>query len=257
VSSDNEVEYVEPVERLLRFEFPLGSQLKWIRDHRRAARAARDYSLSVLYRRGDRRPLIRDPFATFMTPWLHERFGAQIVLMVRHPLGFISSLKTHGFQFDFSHWASQPLLLKDVGEERAEEIEMAARSAPDVVDQGILLWKVIYRTIARYAARFPGWQVVHYEDLALHPLEEFKRIYARLELPWTPRVERAVQRYSTAKRSSTSPYSIARNGREMPDVWKARLSPSEIERIEKGLRGATEIFYPDPSWEMEGRSVSP
>jgi len=58
------------------------------------------------------RPLLKDPIAFFSAEWLARTYGADVVVLIRHPAGFAGSLKRMGSSFDFNDFLGQPDLLR-------------------------------------------------------------------------------------------------------------------------------------------------
>ncbi|MEM9714635.1 MAG: hypothetical protein AAGA17_20600 [Actinomycetota bacterium] len=51
----------------------------------------------------------------------------------------------------------------------ADELRAAAVEPGDIIDQAVLLWRVIATVASGYAERHPDWQLRRYEDLAAEP----------------------------------------------------------------------------------------
>ena len=114
VTTENEGPYVAPLERTLRFRYGLRRQLPAIpRSPHELARTAQDLASFTVSRARRARPLLKDPIAVFSSEWLASRFGAQVVVLIRHPAAFASSLKRLGWTHRFEHFLDQPLLLRD------------------------------------------------------------------------------------------------------------------------------------------------
>jgi hypothetical protein len=153
VTRENEGSYYRTIERVvgLRYDWRYGLQnCRSLADLRRVARD----SARLLQRRWSGQvPLIKDPIAVLSSEWLHERFGVQVVVMIRHPAAFAGSLKTKGWKYPFSHFLRQPLLMADhLGPFEAELREFVEHER-DVVDQAALEDHLRRRTQVSRAAR--------------------------------------------------------------------------------------------------------
>jgi hypothetical protein len=71
-----------------------------------------------------RRTLIKDPFAVFSTAWFARKLNFKVVIAVRHPLAFVSSLKRLNWPFDFQDLLDQPLLMRDHLEPFRSQMEL-------------------------------------------------------------------------------------------------------------------------------------
>ena len=139
----------------------------------------------LAYRLRGVRPLLKDPIAVFSAEWLAETFGAQVVVLIRHPAAFADSLNRAGWNYDFSNFLRQPLLMERYLYRFADEIRAAAAQPMDILDQASLLWRAIYHTVYEYQQAHPAWYFVRHEDLSLDPIAEFRRLFGYLDLPFS------------------------------------------------------------------------
>ena len=255
VTSENEAGYREIFDRVVRLRYPIAGNLRYVRDTRLAARFVRDAGRSVLYRWRGVRPLFKDPFAVFSAPWLEERYATQIVVMVRHPAGVISSVKRLGWGRGLGAWTRQPLLMRELLAPYADGIEALARDPDgmDAVDRGILVWNAIYSVVRRYRDEHPGWRFVRYEDAAGSPAETFRMLYGWLGLRWDDGVGDRIRSYSDASNpagtDASDPHRIKLNSRAASGTWHQRLTAGEIERIREGTRDLWPAFYSPADWD--------
>src|SRR5262249_24897565 len=165
VCADNEAAYLPLFRQMLAFHYSLGPQLRALRTPVQAAKAAVDLRSFTRARRAHARPLLKDPIAVFSAEWIASRFDAQVVLLIRHPAAFASSLKRLGWGHDWQSLLDQPLFLRDHAGRFEPEIRAFAAREHDLIDQSILLWRLIYAAVDRYRAAHPDWIVVRHEDL--------------------------------------------------------------------------------------------
>lgn len=191
------------------------------------------------------RVLMKDPIALFSAPWLHERFGMQVVCMIRNPLAFAGSLKKWDWTFDFDHLVRQKPLLDGRLSQYADQLVDFAEHARDIVDQACLLWNCFHHVIGQYKVEYPGWCYVRYEDLALNPVDGFRRLCERLDLVWTPDLETKILESASAEgvAEADSPSFQKRDSRQAVQTWRRRLTPEEVERIVEATRECASPFY--------------
>jgi hypothetical protein len=198
-----------------------------------------------------RRPLLKDPFAIFSIGWFARRLKCQIVITVRHPAGFVGSLKRLNWSFDFNDLLIQPLLMRDRLEPYRDE--MQAVPAHDIIAQGSLLWKLIYRNVADERQKGLKVRLVRHEDLSLEPLGGFQFLYNSLGLEFNKRAERAIRESSGVDNpreiSSRTAHSTRVNSRANIDSWKRRLQPDEVERVRQITAEIANQYYPSESWD--------
>jgi hypothetical protein len=216
-------------------------------------RAVRDAIGFLRARLAGQRPLLKDPFALFSVPWFAERLHCQVIVVVRHPVAFASSLKRLDWSFDFGDLLAQPVLMDRLLSSFRGEMELIHRRPGDVISQASLLWRVIYSTVARYRATNPQISVVRHEDLSVDPVLGFRRLYAALGLSFTARAQRAVVRSSMENNPTElaprNPYGLRLNSRANLQNWKHRLTREEIERVLEATHDIVPLFYSDLEWE--------
>jgi hypothetical protein len=260
VCGENGAAWAPSVERLLAGRFPVRAQLAEVGSPRAAAKLARGWARSVPRRRRGRRPLLKDPIALFAAEWLADRFDVQVVVMVRHPAAFASSIKRMGWRFDFQHWLDQPLLLRDHLGPLRPDLERMARGGADLVDEAVVLWNAFYGVVDTLAARHPDWQVLAYEDLAEDPLGGFARLYPHLGLRWDDEVARRVAGFSdegnVKEVAAGDRGPTRRDSRAAKWTWLRRLTPEEVDRVRQGTAVLSGRFYDDASWAPPASSAA-
>jgi hypothetical protein len=196
------------------------------------------------------RALLKDPFAVFSMPWFASKLNCKIVVTVRHPAAFASSLKRLGWNFDFNDLLSQPLLMRDHLDPYREQ--MRSIKADDVIGQASLLWTMIYRFVHDACRQNPDFIAVRHEDLSRDPASGFRDLYSHLGLEFTPRVERGITNSSSSENPTElrrgKTHSVRLDSRANIDNWKKRLTDDEINRMREITEETARLFYPDSGW---------
>ena len=136
---DNEAAYLPALRDMLDLRYHAGDEIRSLRSLKDFLRMGRDWSTFSVGKLRGKRPLLKDPFAVFSAPWFASRLNCQVVITVRHPAAFASSLKRLDWPFQFADLLEQPLLMRDHLEAFRDEIQAAPPD--DVIAQGSLLWK--------------------------------------------------------------------------------------------------------------------
>jgi hypothetical protein len=211
-------------------------------------RMGRDFSIFLRGRLLRQRPLIKDPFAVFSVPWFAERLGCRVVITVRHPAAFASSLKRLNWPFNFRDLLEQPLLMQNWLD--VDRAEMESVPSDDIIGQAALLWRMVYRVVARMMKLHPSFIVVRHEDLSLDPVPGYRDLYAALD--FTPQVETTILNASSsenpAELSKKKVHAVKLDSRANLDNWKKRLSADEITRIRRMTGKTANLFYSDEEW---------
>jgi hypothetical protein len=251
LTEENAAPYERALEDLLAFRYPLRS-LPRLRSARAVAQQGPELARSVLYRAQRRRTLVKDPMALFSAEWLARRFGAEVVVMIRHPAAFVSSIKKLNWGFDYErNWLAQDLLMRDLLGPWADSFR-GYEGEVDIVGEGIVMWNAMYDVVRGYRDRHPDWHFVKYDDLADDPVGGFGALYERLGLRWDERARAEVERSSSASNVKEVPIwrrrAINRDSRAAKRTWTQRLTPDEVERVRAGVADVARSFYSDEEW---------
>ena len=250
ICEDNQGEYLPAFKELLDFDYHLWDEIRSLKSRRDFLRMGRDFAIFYNGLMRGQRVLMKDPFAVFSAEWFAKCLNCKVVVAVRHPAGFVSSLKRLNWPFDFQDLLDQPLLLRDFLEPDREKMEAARRD--DIIGQASLLWNVIYRSAHTMLQRNPGFIAVRHEDLSLDPVNGYRKLYDLLGLDFTRRVERTILNSSSsenpAEPSRKNIYSVNLDSRTNIDNWKKRLTDEEIGRIRAITEEVSSRYYSDAEW---------
>ena len=242
--------YLPALRETLAFRYHLLAELLSLRSGHDFLRMCRDVSIFTRGWLFHLRPLLKDPFAVFSLPWFAQHIGCDMVVTVRHPAGFASSLKRLNWPFDFRDLLAQPLLMEQQLEPYRSRME--SMPADDIIGQASLLWAMVYRSVQNVCRQIPSIQIVRHEDLSLDPVAGFHGLYDSLGLSFTPAVERKILESSSSENptelSRKKVHSVKLDSKANLHNWKRRLSADEITRIRQLTDGVVQEYYPDVEW---------
>ena len=250
ICTENEADFLPALQQTLAFRYHTWDEIRSLRSRKDALRMGRDWSTFLGGKLLKKRPLLKDPFAVFSAPWFASRLGSRVVITVRHPAAFASSLKRLSWRFQFNDLLSQPLLMKHLLQPFRAEIE--AVPPDDTVGQAALLWKIIYHTVDEYHRQNPEFIILRHEDLSLNPLEGFSKLYSALGLHFNTRTQQTVIESSSTDNprevSTDAVHAYRLNSRANLAHWKSRLTRDELQRIARITAETAALFYPDIDW---------
>lgn len=253
ICEENEKYYLDAFNETLEFKYHLGLEVQSLRSFKDALRMVRDGSNFLAGRAFRRRPLIKDPFAVFSSGWFASRLGCQVVITIRHPAGFVSSLKRLSWDFDFGSLLDQPLLVRDWLGGFESELTVLSDDSNDIVLQGCLLWCIVYQAVSVLKRRHPDFILVRHEDLSKDPEGRYKELFDALGLTYSERVGRRVRQYSRGSNprelSPTRIHSIALDSQANLNNWKSRLTADEIGRVKQLTARVYPDFYSEQDWQ--------
>ena len=247
ISKENESEYLSAFQKTLSLRYGLFAEFKSLRSRRDFLRMGRDLGIFLRGRLTRQPVLLKDPFAVFSLPWFIERLNCRVVVTVRHPAAFASSLKRLNWPFDFRNLLDQPLLMRDHLEPFRADMERVA--ADDLIGQAALLWRMAYRVVHAASERIPSVIVLRHEDLSRDPLAGFARVFESLGLAYTAQVQERIGASSSsenpAELSRQKVHAVKLDSRANLDNWKKRLTADEISRIRKMTEDVAQLYYPE------------
>lgn len=250
VSEFNSEEYKNWFEGILNYDYPFMGNLKKISSFDEALKVIRKKGCATLNKFKRCRPIIKDPIAFFSAEWIHQNFNSDVLIMIRNPAAFCSSLKIKKWSFNFNYFLDQPQLIQRYLSRFEKEIEDLARNKKSIIEQAILLWNCIHHTALIYKKEHPDWLFVKHEDISLDPLNEFRRIYGKFDLEFTPAVEEKILESTGAHNPAEQQKEneFVRDSKRNIHNWKNRLSREEIELIREKTSDISAAFYPGDSW---------
>lgn len=252
VTHENEANYYQPIKDTVNFSYNISAALKNAKFGRKILRVFIENQKYLRYSLSNLRPLLKDPIALFSAEWLASRFDMDVVVLIRHPAAFVSSLKLKNWAFPFSHFLEQPLLMRDLLYPFETELRVHEEEEKDVVDQAILLWKIFHHRILEYQKKHPNWIFVRHEDLSLDSVTGFKSLFDNLKLEFTPQINETIKDYSSSHnpieaRIDTT-HTLKRNSQSNIKNWKNRLTQAEVDRIRNQVEYISKEFYSDQDW---------
>jgi hypothetical protein len=253
ICADNESTYLEALRETLALDYHLGRELLSLRSLKDLGRMLRDLREFTRGQIGGRAALLKDPFAAFSAPWFAERLGCAVVITLRHPAAFASSLKRLNWTFNFRHWLDQPLLMRDLLGPYEAEMRAASSHPDDLLLRASTLWRILYKTLHSQKDRHPDFLWVRHEDLSLDPLNSFAVLYSQLDLPFNARARRVVANATGEDNpnevSRGNIYAVQLNSRANLKNWTHRLSIDEITRIKDLTADIWPLFYEESDWQ--------
>ena len=237
----------------LRLKYSVGEELKDIDSIRDTLRMVRDCWFAHQGRLKGLRPLMKDPLALFSAEWLSKTFDMNVVILIRHPAAFVSSLKVKKWSCPFPDLLNQPHLVRRYLQAFEADMHRCIAEKKDIIDQSILLWRIIHSVIQQYREQYPEWIYLRHEDLSRNPLTEFSQIYHALGLDYTDQIQSKIAAstgQSNPKETTPNIHNVNRNSEANIWNWQERLTQTEIERIYEGTTDIGRLFYSDADWEL-------
>ena len=172
------------------------------------------------------RVVIKDPTACLMSAWIARRFNANVLIMMRHPCGFASSLDKLDWQVRVDFLLRQKALMEEyLG---AYEDVMCRATKDKWLNRGAF-WAAIHKVLIEQGTSNPEWNFCRYEDLCSDPFGQFSALADKLGLEFNKSMHKKIKLMSIG--TSTDPGSTRRNSGSMPDIWQERMSRGQIDAV--------------------------
>ena len=249
VTRENEARYASELEHVLTFRYELAPRLRRRHRPKDVARTFRDFARVQRVRRRHARPLMKDPIALLSAEWLAQRFDMEVVVLIRHPAAFASSLKRLGWKHSFATFLDDGRV-PEVIQPYEDEIRAQAREPGDLLAQAALLWRLLYNAVSSYRERHEDWVFLRHEDVSLEPGASFGRLYERLGLELTENARAEIERASASGNPSApaTPHAVELDSAASLGRWREELTPREIETLRERTSDVWPRFYSGEDW---------
>ncbi len=115
-----------------------------------------------------------------MSEHLYLYFKVKPVIVVKHPVSFIVSLKRVNWWPSLSLLSYQPYLSDAYF---SDHVDLITRERADPILEGAAFWRAVHKVLFAQANKYPEWQVITHERGSQNPVSTFRHLYRALELP--------------------------------------------------------------------------
>ena len=172
------------------------------------------------------RVVIKDPTACLMTDWIARQFQAQILIVMRHPCGFASSMGSLDWPLNVNVLLGQKELMHDHLEPFRDTLRQARNDK--WLTRGAF-WGALHTVFAHQLDHNPDWVLLKYENLCADPAGQFETLAEKFGLELAAGSRQKIEALSTT--DSTDSGSTRRNSQAMPEIWRQRMSSGEIDAV--------------------------
>lgn len=182
----------------------------------------------------ERNVLVSQHSAVFFAPWLAERFKAEIVIVMEHPLHFVSDYIANHGRFDFEKLYGEEHLRKQYLSTFENELEDILKGEKDILEEACLLWNILSSVARQYRRAYPDWFFKKVEDFEDSSLRTFRELFDMLELPFGSETK---ERIRESVEASEAKHHIS------------ELDDSQRIQIKKLTEYYARFFYDDSFWD--------
>jgi hypothetical protein len=196
--------------------------------------------------------VIKDPIANLLTEYLYLHFGIKPVIIIKHPLSLVASLKRVNWWPNPGEISDQPHLIEDYF---WDEADFLTRDWGDPILAAAPYWRAIHKVLLAQKGKYSDWQVITHEELSQNPLSIFHRLYQKLELPWHKSIERKILKLTQDNRSAQARkgrvQDFQRNSADIFKVSRDSLPLEERRAIFEVVEDVALQIYPRESFAID------
>lgn len=196
-----------------------------------------------------KRLLLKDPFACLASEYLHRHFGVSVIVLMRHPAAFVTSMLRLGHPSHLTDLLDQPALV----EHHLQDVRRnVSTNDLTMVEQLATVWLCLYGVLQTFSARNPGMILLRHEDLSVDPEDVISSLYCQLDLPFTSKIRQTVREHTRSDNpvdpTANQPHVLKRNSQENAVRWKGILSGKDVDTIRGITSPIARDYYADDSW---------
>lgn len=171
--------------------------------------------------------VIKDPTGNLLAEYLYKHFAVKPVIIIKHPVSFIASLKRVNWWPKLEEINDQTHLIRDYFYDEASFMECKFNNS---VMAAAAYWRASYKVLLTQASKHPDWQVFTHEELSQSSVATFKNLYEKLDLPWSNSIKNKVLKLTTGNNSAR-----ARSGkvqdfrRNSADIFKTTIESTTLQ----------------------------
>ena len=244
ICKENEDQYLHYLDKIINFNYNLGDFIGSSKVPSLFTKNRREYLMFKYFKFRGYNPLIKDPIAIFSADWLADKYDMNVVVLSRHPLGFISSLLKNNMGFDFRYFIDQPLLIDKYLKkyiDRIKELNIQlieeGKNRQNTIKYGVLIWEIINSVIIKYKEKNKKWLFYRIEDIQLNTNRFVNTLYNDLNLRMGFNTRKMISYRLNVKKSKNHLKS-----------WKNYFSEKEISLVKNHCQEKA-IFYSNEDWE--------
>jgi hypothetical protein len=177
------------------------------------------------YLKGVRR-IVKSVHAGLSLSFIDANFHPRILIILRHPANIISSY----IQMNLPDANRNIFLQKHLMNRYLKSFQPKIRELKHPLELMGLQVAIFYYIWEQQLKNHPHWNTITHESLCQNPVEEYKRIFRLMDLPWNPSINRFLKESNTAGNG----YQIQRVALEQINKWKTFFEKDEIKKIQRG-----------------------
>lgn len=251
IGPHNDIEWREAYRKLFAFQPNCVRAISSGISQRVLIRILKEILRAQIAKRQGKRPLLKDPYALLSAPWLNQEMGVRVVVLIRHPCAFVSSINRIKWDHEFDkHFLNRPMIIEKYFSNYIQLMEEARRH--DRVWRAALMWRMLHDVIAGFQDNYPEWIYLRHEDICKDPVKSFRWLSQRLGIDFDSRMQSRLHATSDAKYPVNPENQVSqaqrRNSKQLGTAWKQQMDQKMVDTIRQLVEPISSIFYTDSEW---------
>ena len=184
----------------------------------------------------DKRLLIKSVHAIHGFDYFLGRTDLESLILLRHPAALVNSY----LRMNLSDANRVLFSYYDIKQEDSFKIKKRLDEIDDPIVRASAQISYFYHIIS-FSKQLKNNQILFFEDFSKNALNEFEKLYQRLNLEWGEEIEQ----YITETNTEGSGFSINRKIECQADKWRNELNEEKIDKIREGYSMYQSKFYQD------------
>lgn len=203
-------------------------------------------------------PLVKCPFSVFFAAQAASMWGFLPIFTLRHPAGFVSSMKSTGWGFPLGVLKKQQErfsagLPSELFKELDELLAKPQKFYEDPIRSAAFLWNFYSAYLLHLRSAGLSMCTVQLEEMAEHPHETTSALFRALSLEIKPKTWKFLQETTSSQNpvhvDKQHAQSVKRDSKASIGKWKELLAPAEIDFIQAYCKAYWPHWYEEDSWQ--------
>jgi hypothetical protein len=191
----------------------------------------------------------KDPIGFFSSEFIHSRYNAKVIILVRHPAAVIKSFFRVRWDLD-----ARVLDKHDLDNEvRQKYMEVLSKQYSKnslnrikQIEKLALIWNVFYYQAYKWKENYKNWIVIRHEDFSTSPVESFNELFRSLNFEMNPEVEKYIEQTTKndnpVEVNDNSVHQLKRNSANINEGYKTYFTEEEMNCIFEVTRDVQKLY---------------
>ena len=189
------------------------------------SKATYEIILNRFFRKSDT-TLIKDPVGFFLSEYLFVNHGVMPIILIRHPIGFVTSFKRLNWDTFVEKLLLQRSLIENYFD--GEDKNIREGIGLGIITEASILWKCYHQFLIKIIQKYPHWIIIKHEDLSNQPKRTFMKIFEYMKFADAANLEKILPKY-TESSSNKQPKKVHELKRTSKNILASNIRSLTME----------------------------